>query len=185
MQPNNVKTSSGIQGKVYDEGLRRHLGGIYNRMIAGVLITGIVSYITANTGLVNIIFANKMLMYAIMFSPLAVLWFGFRPETMSASKLKYSFGLIAVLYGLSFSAIFMVYTGMDIARAFFITAGAFAGLSLVGYTTKKNLDGMGTFLVMGMWGLLIMAVVNMFVESSLMHNVIRRIKEKRGQSCAW
>lgn len=172
MQPNNLKTESGIQGKVYDEGLRSHMSSVYNRMSVGVLITGLIAYFTANTGLVDVIFANKLLSYAIMFSPLAVIFFGFNPATMPASKLRFSFGLISVLYGLSFSAIFMVYTGTDIARAFFITAGAFAGLSLFGYTTKKNLDGFGSFLVMGMIGLLIMSVVNMFVESSLMHNVI-------------
>ncbi len=172
MQSNRFDTQQNIQGKVYDVGLRAHMTRIYNRMVVGILVTGIVSYITANTGLVNIIFANKILMYAIIFSPLAVVMFGFNPTKMPASKLRFSFGLISVLYGLSFAAIFMVYTGTDIARAFFITSGAFAGLSLFGYTTKKSLDGLGSFLVIGMFGLLILAVINMFVESSLMQNVI-------------
>ncbi len=172
MQPNNLKTSSGAQGKVYDEGLRSHMNSIYNRMTLGVLFTGIVAYVTANTGLINVIYANSLLMYAIMFSPLVVIMFGFNPATMPAKKLRVSFGIISLLYGLSFSAIFMVYTGTDIARAFFMAAGAFAGLSIFGYTTKKNLDGFGSFIVMGVWGLLIMSVVNMFVESSLMMNVI-------------
>lgn len=172
MQSNNSKTSSGIQGKVYDEGLRSHMSSVYNRMSIGVLITGLIAYITANTGLGNIIVSNQILYFVIIFSPLAVLMFGFNPATMPSSKLRFSFGLISVLYGLSFSVLFMVYAGADIARAFFITAGAFAGLSLFGYTTKKNLEGFGSFLTMGVIGLLILMVVNMFVQSSLMQNVI-------------
>ncbi len=172
MHPNEIKTTSGIQGKVYDEGLRTHMTSIYNRMMVGVLITGVVAYVAANTGLINVIMANSLLKMAIMFGPLAVIMFGFKPNTMSSSKLRTSFIIVSILYGLSFSAIFIVYTGTDIARAFFMTSGAFAGLSLYGYTTKKNLDGFRSFLVMGMFGLLILSVVNMFMESSLMMNVI-------------
>lgn len=169
----NRSTQSTSQSAVsYDAGLRAHLTRIYNRMTLGVLVTGLVSWAMAASGLVATLYANPILVMILAFSPLAVVWFGFRPDRMSADKLRFSFFTISVLYGLSFSAIFLVYAGVDIARAFFITAGAFAGLSLFGYTTKKNLSGMASFLVMGMFGLIILSVINMFVGSSLMQNVV-------------
>lgn len=155
-----------------DAGLRRYMNEVYTRMALGVATTGVVAWLVANLGLVPVLFSNPIFAFAIMLSPLAVVWFGFRPETMSSSKLQASFFFLAFLYGLSFSTIFLAYAGVDIARALFVTAGAFAGLSIFGYTTKKNLDGMGTFAVMGVWGVLILALINMFVKSDMLLNII-------------
>ena len=165
-------TSVKAQGAAYDAGLRKHMIGIYNRMSLGVLVTGLVAFFTANSGLVEVLASNQMLFLIIAFAPLAVILFGFNPQKMEASKLRISFFVISVLYGLSFSTIFLVFAGTDIARAFFLAAAAFAGLSLFGYTTKKNLDGMGSFLIMGVWGLIVLSVVNIFMQSSLMMNVV-------------
>ncbi|MGE4313725.1 MAG: Bax inhibitor-1 family protein [Pseudobdellovibrionaceae bacterium] len=167
----NVETKS--RSTVYDAGLRQHMSSIYNRMTAGVLVTGIVAYIAASIpGFVQFLAANPILFFILALSPVAVIWFGFRPDRMPASKLRVSFFILSALYGLSFSSIFMVYTGTDIARAFFLAAGAFAGLSLFGYVTKKNLDGMGSFLIMGVWGLLLLSVVAMIWPSSALMNMI-------------
>ena len=171
MEPRNQQTAAtGL--KTYDAGLRAHMLRIYNRMTLGVLTTGLVAYAFAASGLVSVLYANPILAIILAFSPLAVVWFGFRPDRMSSGKLQFSFFLISALYGLSFSSIFLVYAGTDIARAFFLAAASFAGLSLFGYTTKKNLDGMGSFLIMGMFGLIILSVVNMFMASTVMQNVV-------------
>jgi hypothetical protein len=104
--------------------------------------------------------------YIFMFAPLAILWFGFNPMTMPASKLRASFFLISVLYGISFSIIFLAYAKADIARAFFIASAMFAGLSIFGYTTKKSLDALGSFAVMGIWGVFIASLLTMFIPVS-------------------
>lgn len=172
MDTNRTTQTVDQNAVTYDAGLRAHMTRIYNRMSLGVFLTGIVAYFVASSGFANVLYSNPMIAIILAFSPLAVVWFGFRPDRMQASTLRLSFFAISALYGLSFSAIFLVYAGTDIARAFFLAAGAFAGLSLFGYTTKKNLTAMGSFLVMGMFGLIILSVINMFVGSSLMQNVV-------------
>ncbi|MFN8994895.1 MAG: Bax inhibitor-1/YccA family protein, partial [Pseudomonadota bacterium] len=110
--------------------------------------------------------------WIVMLAPLAIVFFGFNPVKMSAKAMSVSFFLLSVLYGLSFATIFAVFTGESIAKAFFIATAMFAGLSIFGYSTKKNLDGVGSFAVMGVWGVLILGLINIFVGSSLMGNVI-------------
>lgn len=163
-----AQTSAGT----VDAALRQHMLSVYNRMSVGVLVTGLVAFVVANAGLVPVIMGNPIIAIALMLSPLAVVWFGFNPMTMSSQKLRASFLLLSVLYGLSFSVIFLAYSGTDIARAFFITAASFAGLSVFGYTTKKNLDAMGTFAVMGVIGALVLGLVNMFLQSSMLLNIV-------------
>jgi len=103
----------------------------------------------------------------VMLAPLAfILFFSFRAEQMSASTARAMFFAFAAVMGLSLSSIFVVFTGESIARVFFITAASFAGLSLFGYTTKKSLSGMGSFLIMGLIGLVIASLVNLFLASS-------------------
>ncbi len=155
-----------------DAGLRAFMIGVYNKMSLGVFVTGLVAFAAANFGLAPILFGNPIIAIALALAPMGIVWFGFNPATMAASRLRNTFYVLAVLYGLSFSAIFLVFTGTDIARAFFITAAAFAGLSLYGYTTKKDLSGMGTFLVMGMIGAIVLSLVNLFVQSTMLMNVI-------------
>ena len=153
-------------GEVFDAGLRKHMLSIYNYMASGVLLTGIVALLTAQSGLAYT-FASGPLMWLVALSPLAIVFaMSFGANRFSKSTLHMLYWAFAVLMGLSLSTIFLVYTGASIATTFFATAGAFAGLSLWGYTTKKDLSGFGTFLVMGVVGLLIAMVINIFVGSS-------------------
>jgi uncharacterized protein len=148
-------------GEVFDAGLRKHMLSIYNYMASGVLLTGIVAMLTANTGLVYA-FAGGPLMWLVALSPLAIVFaMSFGQGKFSTGTLQLMFWGFATLMGLSLSTIFLVYTGASIATTFFATAGAFAGLSLFGYTTKKNLSGWGSFLIMGVVGLLIAMIINM------------------------
>lgn len=162
------------RSEAFDAGLRRYMLSVYNYMASGVLLTGIVALLFASSGLAYQILAGPgILKYVIMFAPLAfvmVLSFGIgRLSTVAAQALYWSY---AAVMGLSLSSIFLVYTGTSIAQTFFATAAAFAGLSLFGYTTKKDLSGFGTFLIMGVVGLLVASLINLFLRSSVMDLVI-------------
>ena len=171
MSFNDLNSVSAQTGQI-DLGLRAHMQRIYNRMTLGVLITAVVSfYVGHNEELLRLIFGTP-LKWVVVFAPLAIVFFGFNPARMSANALRLSFIALSVLYGLSFGSIFAVFTGESIAKTFFVATSMFAGLSIVGYTTKKNLDGMGNFLVMGMWGLLVLSLINMFLGNSGLGNVI-------------
>ena len=153
------------RGETFDAGLRKHMLSIYNYMSSGVLLTGIVALLTYRSGLA-LSFASGPLMWIVALSPLAfVLAMSFGLNKMSKGTLQVLFWAFATVMGLSLSTIFLRFTGESIAATFFATAGAFAGLSLFGYTTKKNLQGFGTFLVMGVIGLLIAMVINIFLGS--------------------
>jgi uncharacterized protein len=150
----------------YDMGLRSHMLKIYNYMTSGVLLTGIVALVTFSSGLA-INFASGPLMWLVALSPLAIVFaMSFGADRFSTPTLQAMFWGFAALMGLSLSTIFLRFTGESIAATFFATAGAFAGLSLYGYTTKKDLSGFGTFLIMGVVGLLIAMVLNIFLQSS-------------------
>jgi uncharacterized protein len=152
--------------EVFDSGLRSYMLSIYNYMTSGVLLTGVVALLTAQSGLA-ITFARGPLMWLVMLSPLAIVFaMSFGANKFSTNTLRALFWGFAVLMGLSLSTIFLIYTGSSIAATFFATAGAFAGLSLFGYTTKKDLSAFGTFLIMGVVGLIIAMVVNMFLKST-------------------
>ncbi len=150
---------------VYDAGLRKHMLSIYNYMTSGVLLTGVVSLLTFNSGLaVN--FARGPLMWLVALSPLAIVMaMSFGANRFSKTTLQGMFWAFAVLMGLSLSTIFLRFTGGSIAVTFFATAAAFAGLSLYGYTTQKNLSGWGSFLIMGVIGLIVAMIANMFFQS--------------------
>jgi len=150
---------------VFDAGLRKHMLSIYNYMTSGVLLTGIVSLLTYNSGLaVN--FARGPLMWLVALSPLAIVMaMSFGANRFSKTTLQGMFWAFAVLMGLSLSTIFLRFTGGSIAVTFFATAAAFAGLSLYGYTTQKNLSGWGSFLIMGVVGLIVAMIANMFFQS--------------------
>lgn len=165
-----------------DEGLRAYMLRIYNYMASGVALTGIVAYATANTpALLQLFYAAgptgaiepTMLAWIAMLSPLAfVLVLSFGINKMQSSTAQAIFWAFAACMGLSLAHIFLTFTGVSIARVFFITAGTFAGMSLYGYTTKRDLTGMGSFLFMGLIGIIIASIVNMFLQSSAMHFVI-------------
>ena len=153
-------------GATTDVGLRRHMLSIYNYMASGVLLSGIVALLFATSGMAAQVMATP-LRWLIALAPLGFVFaMSFGINKMKTSTLQLLFWLFSVAMGLSLSAIFLVYTGPSIATTFFATAGAFAGLSLVGYTTKKDLSGMGSFLIMGVFGILIAMIVNIFLQST-------------------
>lgn len=167
-------TLEGVQQNAevaFDAGLRSHMLKVYNYMASGVFLTGIVAMMFAQTA-----FAQNMgggMRMILMFSPLAfimVISFGF--NKMKTSTLHSLFWAFCVVMGLSMSQIFMIFSGSSIAQTFFATAAAFMGLSLFGYTTKRDLSGMGTFLIMGLVGLIVASIVNLFLGSEPLQWVI-------------
>jgi uncharacterized protein len=158
----------------FDAGLRSHMLKVYNYMASGVLLTGIVAMLFAQTELAQNLMLNPSLMsWVIILSPLAVVMvMSFGQGKFSAATLQAMFWSFAVLMGLSMARIFMMFTGESIAQTFFATSAAFAGLSLWAYTTKKDMSGWGSFLVMGMVGLIVASIVNIFVGSDTLGWVI-------------
>lgn len=160
------------QATSYDMGLRRHMLSIYNYMASGVLLSGIVAMLFANSGLAAQMMYSP-LKWVVMLAPLGfVLAMNFGVNRMKTSTLQMLYWGFCVIMGLSLSTIFLVFTASSIATTFFATAAAFAGLSLFGYTTKKDLSGFGTFLIMGVVGILVAMVINMFVGSTVLQLVI-------------
>jgi hypothetical protein len=170
----NTKTQTTI-GVTYDEGLRTHFRNVYNVMCLGLVVTGLVAFGIANWPAAVALLFGTPLKWVVMFAPLAFIFFGFTHKavmTKTAGQLKTLFVLFSAVFGMSLSAIFLVYTGADITRAFFITAATFAAMSVWGYTTKADLSKLGSFLIMGVIGLLIAIVVNIFLQSSMLEFVI-------------
>ncbi|RJT24547.1 Bax inhibitor-1/YccA family protein [Chakrabartia godavariana] len=164
----------GARGAAVDAGLRSYMLSVYNYMSSGVLLTGIVALLFASSGAAqNIMFGPGILKWVIILSPLAfVTVMNFGLNRLSTAALQACFWGFATVMGLSMSTIFLVYTGASIAQTFFATAAAFAGLSVWGYTTKKDLSGFGTFLIMGVVGLLVASIINIFLQSGTMNLVI-------------
>ncbi len=160
----------------YDAGLRAYMLRIYNYMASALALTGIVALAAANSpaflmALYNVQDGHAVGMsglgWLIMFAPIGlVMWLGMGINRMSVTTAQAIYWTYAVLVGLSLSSIFLVYTGESIARAFFVTAGTFGAMSLYGYTTGRDLTGLGSFLFMGLIGLIIASIVNMFLHSS-------------------
>ncbi len=170
----DAQARTGARDATYDAGLRSYMLSIYNYMASGVLLTGIVALLFAQSGMAQeIMFGPGILKYAIIFAPLAfILVLNFGLHKLSTAATQACFWAFAVIMGLSMSTIFLVYTGASIAQTFFATAAAFAGLSLFGYTTKKDLSAMGTFLIMGVVGLIIASIINIFLQSGTFNLVI-------------
>ncbi|MBS0504247.1 MAG: Bax inhibitor-1/YccA family protein [Proteobacteria bacterium] len=152
----------------YDAGLRSYMLSVYNYMASGVLLTGIVALLFANSSFIVPVLQSPA-RWLIMLAPLAfVMVLSFGINRLATSTAQMLFWAFSVVMGLSMASIFLVYTGTSIAQTFFATAGAFAGLSLWGYTTKRDLSGFGTFLIMGVFGILIASLINIFLQSSAM-----------------
>ncbi len=193
-QPGTIaRTDVGV-----DEGLRAYMLRVYNYMAAGIALTGVVAYIIFNyavtmdpalaanaggrimqlhRGMYLTPFGQTMfttpLAYVVMFAPLAFVFFlAWRVNSMSASAAQIAFWLFAAVMGASLSSIFLRYTAQSITQVFFVTAAAFGALSLYGYTTKKDLSGWGSFLIMGVFGIIIAAIVNIFLQSSALQFAI-------------
>jgi len=165
---NQIGTSSrSIAGaRIYDEGLRKYMNRVYGLMSLAMVITGLVAYLTAsNTTLMQVIYGTP-LQWVVMFAPLVVVFtMSARINRMSSGTAQTVFWVFAALMGLSISYIFLAFTGISIAQIFLITAIAFASLSLYGYTTKRDLSGWGSFLIMGVVGILAAAILNLFLQS--------------------
>ena len=168
---------------VMDEGLRAYMLKVYNYMGSALLVTGIVALITfklAVDSLNPLMFSplgnsiyNSGLAWVVMLAPLGVvMYMSFGINKMSSSKAQGIFWLFAALMGISLSSIFVVYTETSITRVFFITAGTFGSMSIYGYTTKRDLTKLGSFLMMGLIGIIIASIVNIFMQSSMMYFVI-------------
>jgi FtsH-binding integral membrane protein len=184
-----------------DEGLRAYMLRVYNYMAAGIALTGVVAYVifmysvTSDpalafqaggrvfqlkrdlylTQLGHTLFVSP-LKWVIMFAPLGfALFLGFRIYQMSVAVAQIAFWLFAAVVGASLSVIFLIYTTTSIAQVFFITAASFGALSLYGYTTKKDLSGWGSFLIMGMWGVIIAGILNLFIQSNMMQFIIASV----------
>lgn len=157
----------------FDAGLRRHMLGIYNNMAIGLVITGLTAFLIASTpALYQPIFGTP-LKWLVMFAPLAfIFFFSFRMERMTAASARTAFFAFSAVMGLSMASIFLVFTGASIARTFFIAASMFLGTSLWGYTTKRNLTGWSTFLFMGLIGVVVASIVNIFLGSTTLQLVV-------------
>ncbi len=156
-----------------DEGLRQHMLRVYNYMLAGLLLTGAVAYFTSTSPeMLYAIFGGPQ-RYLVMLAPFAfVLVLSFGINRLSAGTAQMIFWVYAAVMGLSLSTIFIAFTGTSIARVFFITAATFATMSLYGYTTKRDLSQFGSFLFMGLIGIIIAMVVNLFLASSALQFAI-------------
>ena len=169
--------SDGVPRAARDAGLRSYMLKVYNYMASGVLLTGIVALLFASSGMAAQIFGGGgLLPWVIIFSPLAIVFaMSFGVNRMQTSTLQILFWSFAFVMGLSMSTIFLVYTGVSIAQTFFAVTAAFLGLSLWGYTTKKDLSGFGTFLIMGVVGLLVAMLINLFMQSTAMNFAVSAI----------
>ena len=171
---------------VMDEGLRAYMLKVYNYMATGILLTGIVALISFNISVVTdasgaIVsfteFGNTLFFsgfkWLVMLAPLGIVFYmSFGINKMSSSKAQTVFWIFAALMGLSLSWILLVYTGKSVARVFFITSATFGAMSLYGYTTKRDLTKLGSFLMMGLIGIIIASLINIFMKSSMMYFVI-------------
>ena len=170
-------TATGVRTAEIDEGLRAHMNKVYGTMSVGMLVTFAAAWAISGlavtpdgqlTGLGAALYTSP-LKWVVMFAPLAMVFgFGAMINRFSAAAAQLFFYAFAAVMGLSISSIFLVFTGMSIAQTFLVTAIAFAGLSLWGYTTKKDISGWGSFLIMGVIGLLVAMIVNLFLQSPAM-----------------
>ena len=168
----NFTTTTKSQAQV-DVGLREYMLKVYNYMATGLGLTGLTAWLVAgNKTLVETIFETP-LFFVVALAPLGfVFYLSARLHRISFSKAQTLFWLFAGIMGLSMASIFLKYTPVSIAKVFFITSGTFAGMSLYGYTTKKDLTGWGSFLFMGLIGIIIAMIVNIFLQSGMLYFII-------------
>ncbi len=173
---NRASFASAAAGVSYDAGLREYMTKVYNFMTIALGISGAVAFfVSSSPALMNAIFGTP-LAWLIMLAPLGfVFFFSYKLNSISSSQAKTYLWIYAVLMGLSLSSIFIAYTQTSIARTFFISAATFGAMSLYGYSTKKDLTAMGSFLMMGLIGLIIASLVNLFLKSSALEFALSAI----------
>lgn len=191
-----MTAAAGVRSKEIDQGLRAHMNKVYGTMSGGMAITAAAAWAIAGlavtsdpagatvalregtylTGLGQLLYTTP-LRWVVMFAPLAFLLFGWGAlmRRGSAATVSLAFFAFAALMGVSMSSIFLVFTSFSIVQTFLVTSIAFGGLSLYGYTTKRDLSGMGTFLMMGVIGLIVAMIINMFLQSGVMMMAISSI----------
>lgn len=164
---------AGVSAGAVDEGLRSHMLSVFNYMGLGLAITGLVAFIVASTPVLREAVFGTPLKWVFMLAPLGFVFFlGARIHALSVSAAQATFWLFAAVMGVSMASIFLVFTGESVARVFFITAATFGATALYGYTTKRDLSRFGSFLFMGLIGLVIAMVVNIFLASSALQFAI-------------
>ncbi len=179
---NRVRANTSTATAAIDVGLRAYMLQVYNYMLGALALTGATAWVIANTSLASLFFAVNPATHAYgitvlgmvgIFAPLAfVMFLSFRIQKMSLATAQITFWLYAAVMGISVSSILFAFTGESVARVFFITAATFGAMSLWGYTTKADLSGMGSFLFMGLIGIIIASLVNLFIASSMVQWVI-------------
>lgn len=169
-----METKVNTQARTYvDEGLRQYMLKVYNYMTGGLCLTALSAYIVANTSLIRLFFnvtpqgaSMSGLGWLFLFAPLLMVFaFGWVLQRGTLQQVQAMFWGFSAVMGISLTPILMAYTGASVTRVFLITAAMFGGMSLYGYTTKKDLSGMGSFLIMGVWGLIIASLINLFFQS--------------------
>ncbi|WP_375398519.1 Bax inhibitor-1 family protein [uncultured Sphingomonas sp.] len=170
-------TAAVTRTSAYDAGLRSYMLGVYNYMASGILLTGIVALGFAMSGLAAQVFVGGgILKWIITLAPLGFVFaMSFGQQRMSFSTLQALFWGFAIVMGLSLSTIFLVYSPLAIGQAFFASAAGFAALSMYGYVTKRDLTALGSFLIVGLVGLIVASIVNLFVQSGPLGMVISAV----------
>jgi hypothetical protein len=156
----------------YDQGLRNFMLNMYNHTAAGLALSGIVAYLTYASGLIYTLMTGP-LAWVVMLAPLGMIfWYSFAGQNWTLSKIKNFYYAFTVVMGIGLSTLFAVYTAYSLTQVFFITSATFAGASIYGYSTKKDLTSMGSFLIIGLIGIIIASIVNIFLASSGLSFVI-------------
>jgi len=156
----------------YDQGLRNFMLNMYNHTAAGLALSGIVAYLTYASGLIYTLMTGP-LAWIVMLAPLGMIfWYSFAGQNWTLSKIKNFYYAFTVVMGIGLSTLFAVYTAYSLTQVFFITSATFAGASIYGYSTKKDLTSMGSFLIIGLIGIIIASIVNIFMASSGLSFVI-------------
>lgn len=176
---NTMRAAAGTRSAAIDEGLRAHMNKVYGTMSIGMVLTFLVAWAVGTSPALLGVFRDpvtlspNILGWIVMFAPLIMVFaFGAMINRLSAAGAQLFFYAFAAVMGLSMAWIFVAFTGFSIAQVFLVTAIAFAGLSLYGYVTKRDLSGMGTFLIMGVIGLIVASIINIFIASSALHFAI-------------
>ncbi len=169
---NTIRTTAGTRTAAIDEGLRAHMNKVYGTMSVGTFVTFLVAWAVGTSPALLSVFRDpatlqpNILGWIVMFAPLIMVFaFGAALNRLSAAGAQLFFWVFAAVMGLSMSWIFVAFTGYSIAQVFLVTSIAFAGLSLWGYTTKKDISGWGSFLIMGVIGILVASIINIFLGS--------------------
>lgn len=167
-----IRAGAGTRAAI-DEGLRAHMNKVYGTMSVGLLLTFAAAWAVGNNAAMMETLFTGFTRYIVMFAPLIMVFaFGAAVNRLSAAGAQLFFYTFSAVMGVSLAYIFVIFTGVSIAQTFLITAIAFAGLSLYGYTTKRDLGPMGAFLIMGLIGIIVASIVNIFIGSSMIHFAI-------------